>query len=54
VKRAILDKNVHVAEDAEIGCDHEADRARGYHVTESGIVVVAGDRSHVEVASLLV
>ena len=53
VKRAILDKNVRVPEDAEIGCDLEADRAR-YFVTDSGIVLVAGDRSVVEVAPLVV
>ena len=36
IRRAILDKNVRVPEDAMIGYDLEADRARGYHVTESG------------------
>ncbi len=39
VNRAILDKNVIVEEDAQIGFDHEYDRARGMYVTESGIVV---------------
>lgn len=51
VRRAILDKNVRVAPDAEIGYDLEKDRAL-YHVTDSGIVVVEGHRSHVEVATL--
>lgn len=37
---AILDKNVQVEEGAQIGIDHEHDRARGFQVSESGIVVV--------------
>jgi len=51
VRRAILDKNVHVPEGATIGFDLEQDRKR-YHVTESGIVVVEGHRSQVDVASV--
>ena len=39
VRRAILDKNVYVAEGDEIGYDLERDRKR-FHVTESGIVVI--------------
>jgi glucose-1-phosphate adenylyltransferase len=54
VRRAILDKNVRVPEDAEIGYDLASDRERGHHVTESGIVVVAGNRSTVEVSGLVV
>jgi len=41
VRRAILDKNVVVADRAEIGVDHELDRERGFHVTASGITVVS-------------
>lgn len=51
IKRAILDKNVIVPEDAVIGYDLEEDRKR-YHVTESGIVVVEGLRSKVALATL--
>ena len=51
VRRAILDKNVRVPPDAEIGYDIEKDR-KLYHVTDSGIVVVEGHRSHVEVATM--
>ncbi|MFX4272596.1 glucose-1-phosphate adenylyltransferase [Propionibacteriaceae bacterium Y1685] len=40
IKRAILDKNVVVEAGARLGIDHEADRARGCTVSESGIVVV--------------
>jgi glucose-1-phosphate adenylyltransferase len=55
VRRAILDKNVRVAEDDEIGFDLERDRQRkGCYVTESGIVVIEGTRSSVEVATMLV
>ena len=54
IRRAILDKNVHVLEDAMIGYDLESDREHGYHVTESGIVVVAGNPSQVEISGLVV
>jgi glucose-1-phosphate adenylyltransferase len=54
VRRAILDKNVRVPEDAMIGYHHDADRARGWHVTDSGIVVIGGERSTVPVATLVV
>lgn len=53
VKRAILDKNVRVKEGTTIGYDLESDRQL-YHVTESGIVVVEGHRSVVDIATLLV
>jgi glucose-1-phosphate adenylyltransferase len=51
--RAILDKNVRVPEDAAIGFDLERDR-QYHHMTESGIVVVSGARTPVEVTSLVV
>ncbi|MFN7935318.1 MAG: glucose-1-phosphate adenylyltransferase [Bryobacteraceae bacterium] len=51
VRRAILDKNVRVPEGALIGYDSARDRQL-YHVTESGIVVVEGRRSRVEIASM--
>ena len=51
VRRVILDKNVRVPEETMIGFDLEHDR-RFHHVTDSGIVVVEGNRSAVEVASL--
>jgi glucose-1-phosphate adenylyltransferase len=54
VKRAILDKNVRLPEDTLVGYDLEEDRARGWHVTETGIVVIGGERSPVEVAALVV
>jgi glucose-1-phosphate adenylyltransferase len=40
IRRAIIDKNVKVPESSVIGFDLDADKARGCHVTESGIVVV--------------
>jgi glucose-1-phosphate adenylyltransferase len=40
LNRVILDKNVVVPEGTSIGVDHEHDRARGFSVTESGVVVV--------------
>jgi glucose-1-phosphate adenylyltransferase len=53
LKRVILDKNVRVPEDADIGYDLEQDR-RYHHVTESGIVVVEGNRSAIEISTLVV
>jgi len=52
VRRAILDKNVRIPEDTLIGYDLDADRARGWHVTASGIVVIGGEHSTVPVAAL--
>ncbi len=40
VNRAILDKDVVIAAGASVGVDPEADRARGFTVTPSGITVV--------------
>jgi glucose-1-phosphate adenylyltransferase len=55
IRRAILDKNVRVPQDATIGYDLERDRARAHHhVTESGIVVVEGNSSPVEITELAV
>ncbi|MFP7760431.1 glucose-1-phosphate adenylyltransferase [Marisediminicola sp. LYQ134] len=40
IRRAILDKEVVVAAGASVGLDADADRARGFTVTDSGITVV--------------
>ncbi|GAM11157.1 glucose-1-phosphate adenylyltransferase [Geobacter sp. OR-1] len=40
IKKAIIDKNVVIPDNSTIGYDLEADRAMGYTITESGIVVV--------------
>ena len=40
VQRAIIEKGVHIPPGCQIGVDLEKDRQR-FHVTESGIVVVA-------------
>ncbi|MHB1064488.1 MAG: glucose-1-phosphate adenylyltransferase [Georgenia sp.] len=40
VNRAIIDKNVQIAPNAQVGIDPEIDTARGFTVTESGITVV--------------
>jgi glucose-1-phosphate adenylyltransferase len=52
VRRAILDKNVRVPEDTLIGYDLDADRARGWHVTDSGIVVIGREHGTVPVATM--
>ena len=51
VRRAILEKNVRIPPDAVIGYDLEAD-SRRYHVTDSGIVVIEGDRSAIDVGTI--
>jgi glucose-1-phosphate adenylyltransferase len=53
VKRAILDKNVKIAPDTEIGYNLEEDRKK-YHVTESGIVVIEGHQSTVDISTIQV
>jgi glucose-1-phosphate adenylyltransferase len=40
VRRAIVDKNVRIPDNARIGLNPEEDRARGLTVTESGLVVI--------------
>jgi len=52
VHRAILDKNVRIPEDAQVGYDLDADRARGWHVTDSGIVVIGREQNTVPLATL--
>jgi glucose-1-phosphate adenylyltransferase len=52
VRRAILDKNVRISENTLVGYDLDADRARGWHVTDSGIVVIGREHSTVSVAAM--
>ena len=40
LRRVIIDKGVVVPPGTRIGIDHEEDRARGFHVSESGVVVL--------------
>jgi glucose-1-phosphate adenylyltransferase len=40
VKKAIVDKGVKIPPGCEIGYDEKADRARGFHISEGGVVVV--------------
>jgi glucose-1-phosphate adenylyltransferase len=42
---------VRIPEDAMIGYNLEKDR-KLYHVTESGLVVIEGERSHVDITSV--
>ena len=51
--RAILDKNVKIPEGTHVGCNVEEDRKK-WHVTESGIVVIEGKRSTVDISVLQV
>lgn len=52
LRRAILDKNVRIPADTLVGYDPDADRARGWHVTDSGIVVIGREHSTVPLASM--
>lgn len=52
LRRAILDKNVRIPEGATVGYDLAADRARGWHVTGSGIVVIGREHSTVPMAAM--
>ncbi|WP_370893062.1 glucose-1-phosphate adenylyltransferase [Janibacter sp. GXQ6167] len=47
IRKAILDKGVTVPEGTRIGIDREEDLARGFHVTDSGIVVI-GKGQHID------
>ncbi|MCW5980972.1 MAG: glucose-1-phosphate adenylyltransferase [Bryobacteraceae bacterium] len=48
IRRAIIDSGATVPEGSVIGFHPEQDREKGYHVTESGIVVVPHDPAPVE------
>jgi glucose-1-phosphate adenylyltransferase len=41
VRRAIIDKGVHIPAGAQIGFDYEHDRQRGFTVSDHGVVVIA-------------
>lgn len=41
LSRVIIDKGVRIPPETEIGYDHAADAARGFTVTDSGLVVIA-------------
>jgi glucose-1-phosphate adenylyltransferase len=45
IRKAIIDKEVHIPKDAVIGYDLDHDRRRGFTVTEQGIVVIAKGES---------
>ena len=53
IRRVILDKNVRIPPGARLGYDLDLDR-KHHHVTESGIVVVEGLRSSLEISSVVV
>jgi glucose-1-phosphate adenylyltransferase len=40
LRRAIIDKGVLVPPGVSIGVDHDHDRARGFHISEAGVVVL--------------
>jgi glucose-1-phosphate adenylyltransferase len=49
IRRAIIDKGVVVPEGAEVGYNLELDRARGFTVTESGVVAIGKLQGFVDV-----
>jgi glucose-1-phosphate adenylyltransferase len=40
IRRAIIDKNVFIPDGAQVGVDLDADRRRGFEVTDNGVVVI--------------
>ena len=40
IRKAIIDRACVIPDGFEIGCDHEQDRARGFRVTDQGVVLV--------------
>jgi glucose-1-phosphate adenylyltransferase len=40
IRRAVIDRHCHIAEGTHIGVDHEADLARGFHITAGGVTLV--------------
>ncbi|GAA1338951.1 glucose-1-phosphate adenylyltransferase [Arthrobacter roseus] len=40
IRRSIIDKNVHIPDGERVGVDLEADRARGFTVTDSGLTIL--------------
>jgi glucose-1-phosphate adenylyltransferase len=53
LRRCILEKNVRVPEDTVIGYDLEEDR-KHYFVSDSGIVVIEGKRTPVELTTMAI
>jgi len=51
LKRAILDKNVKIPPDTEVGYDLEEDRKK-YYVSETGIIVIEGHQSTVDISTV--
>ncbi len=43
IKKAIIDRGCTIGEGEQIGVDHDADRKRGFRVTEKGVVLVTPD-----------
>jgi glucose-1-phosphate adenylyltransferase len=43
IRRAIIDRGTKIPDGTQIGIDHEADRDRGFRVTENGITLVTPD-----------
>jgi len=43
INRAIIDRGAKLPAGTEIGIDHDADRERGFRVTQSGLTLVTPD-----------
>lgn len=52
VRRAIVDTGAHIPESTVIGYDRDEDLARGFHITESGIVVVSAENFQTEARAI--
>ncbi len=43
LKKVVVDRGAHIPEGTQIGLDHDADRQRGFRVTDGGVVLVTPD-----------
>jgi glucose-1-phosphate adenylyltransferase len=53
LRRCIVEKNARIEENSVIGYNLEDDRKR-YHVTDSGIVIIEGPRSSVDLTRMII
>jgi glucose-1-phosphate adenylyltransferase len=47
IRRAIIDKDVHIPEGTYIGYDHDEDRRRGFLVSDGGVTVIGRDEGEI-------
>lgn len=48
IRRAIIDKDIDIPPGTQIGIDPEMDRARGFQITEKGVVIVTNSNGEIQ------